>query len=142
MTAFAKAGKLPPPGWTKLDADVQGVFSATDRELPEGSVRINVGRSWAADNTGGLGRTHQIGAPIHIYPLFENGFRAHRGQSITENNDESAKLYGHFADVAKRCEYAWNYGKAESEQSIKTVTARNRMICFPCMLSQFVRSCS
>lgn len=133
VTAFAKARKLPPTGWTKLDTKVESVFSPSSRDLPEGSVNAKLGQSWAADNTGGLGRTHQIGAPIQVYPLYENGFRAHRGQSIADNNTESGKLYANFAKVARENQYAWNYGKAETEQSISTVSARNRIICFPCM---------
>ncbi|KAK5076677.1 hypothetical protein LTS08_005848 [Lithohypha guttulata] len=137
LTSFAKANKLPPPSWTKLSTNINDVFSPTDRQLPEGrttttSLNALIGASWAADNTRGLGRIYQIGAPIHIYPLFENGFRAYRGQSIAENNAESARLYGEFARVASGCEYAWSYGKmAETEEGIGRVTGRNRMICFP-----------
>ena len=79
-----------------------------------------------------LGAVHSIGAPIHVYPLYENAFRAHRGQSIRDNHTESAKLYASFAKVAERNEFAWSYGKAETEESIGTITKRNRMICFPC----------
>jgi len=79
------------------------------------------------------GAIHSIGAPIHVYPLFENGFRAYRGQSIRENNTESAELYAEFAKVAEKNPLAWNYGhQAETVESIGTVTKRNRMICFPC----------
>jgi hypothetical protein len=74
-----------------------------------------------------------VGAPIHIYPLYENGFRAHRGQSIKDNHDESTALYADFGKVAASNPYAWNYGKeAETAQSIGTVSKKNRMICFPC----------
>ena len=133
MNAFAKARKLPPPGWTSLDTKVDSVFSPTNRELQQGTINEMVGKAWAADNTTkGMGGLHDIGAPIHIYPLYENGFRAHRGQSIDENNEESAKLYAYFADVAEGNEYAWNYGKKETEKSIGTVSQKNRMICFPC----------
>jgi hypothetical protein len=79
-----------------------------------------------------LGAIHDIGAPIHVYPLFENGFRAHRRQTIKENNRESAKLYADFAKVAEKNLYAWNYGKAVGEEFIGTVSRKNRMICFPC----------
>ena len=82
-----------------------------------------------------LGAIHDIGAPIHVYPLFENGFRAHRNQTIKENNRESAKLYADFAKVAEGNQYAWNYGKAASEEFIGSVSKRNRMICFPCKLT-------
>jgi hypothetical protein len=79
-----------------------------------------------------LGAIHEIGAPIHIYPLFENGFRAHRRQTIKDNNRESAKLYADFAKVAEKNPYAWSYGKAASEEFIGTVSKENRMICVPC----------
>ncbi|KAK5950717.1 hypothetical protein OHC33_008099 [Knufia fluminis] len=132
LNAFAKAKQLPPPGWTKLETVVDSVFSPTGRDLPEGSVNAMVGQAWAADNTGGLGNIHDIGAPIHIYPLFENGFRAHRGQSIADNNKESAKLYAEFAKVAENNPYAWNNGRpAATEEYIGSVSEKNRMICFP-----------
>ena len=79
-----------------------------------------------------LGALHSIGAPIHIYPLYENGFRAHRKQSVEQNHQESAQLYAEFAEVAEHNRYAWNSGKSETAESIGTVTKRNRMICFPC----------
>lgn len=74
-----------------------------------------------------------MGAPIHIYPLYENGFRAHRDQSIEKNHEESAILYGNFSEVAASNQYAWNYGlKPETANSIGTISKKNRMICFPC----------
>jgi len=116
LSACAAAKKLPPPGWTKLDQTVDSVFSPTTRPLKED-----------------LGAAHSIGAPIHVYPLFENGFRAHRGQSIQENNKESAQLYAEFAKVAETNPAAWNYKQdAASEEFIGTVSQKNRMICFPC----------
>ncbi|KAF7881527.1 hypothetical protein EAF00_011896 [Botryotinia globosa] len=80
-----------------------------------------------------LGTIHQIGLPIHIYPLYENAFRAHRHQSQVENNAESAKLYAQFAAVAAGNEFAWNKESAgkSSEESIGKVGKGNRMICWP-----------
>lgn len=76
---------------------------------------------------------HSIGAPIHIYPLYENAFRAHRKQSLLENTDESAALYAGFAKVAAQHPYAWNHGKpAASKEDIGAVSRKNRMICSPC----------
>jgi len=70
---------------------------------------------------------------MHVYPLYENGLRAYRKQSIQQNNIESAELYAQFARVAKKNPFAWNYLKpAETADSIGTVTKKNRMICFPC----------
>jgi hypothetical protein len=82
-----------------------------------------------------LGAIHDIGAPIHIYPLYEAGFRAYRNQTPKANQDESAKLYAEFSKVAEKNEFAWNYGKADSEEVIGTVGKKNRMICSPCTSS-------
>lgn len=80
-----------------------------------------------------LGTRHSVGLPIHVYPMYENAFRAHRGQSIQENNHESAELYADFAKAAENNSLAWNYGQsAATEEVIGTVSKRNRMICFPC----------
>lgn len=83
-----------------------------------------------------IGSRHSIGLPVHVYPLYENGFRAHRGQSIKQNNIESAQLYAEFAKVAEHNPYSWNYGQpGATDETISTVTDKNRMICFPCTFS-------
>ena len=79
-----------------------------------------------------LGATHSIGNPIHIYPLYENAFRAYRGQSIKDNNAESAQLYAEFAKVAEDNDYVWSKDTAQTAEIIGTVSKRNRMICLPC----------
>ncbi|KAH8815474.1 hypothetical protein F5884DRAFT_180194 [Xylogone sp. PMI_703] len=114
LAACAAAKKLPPPGWSKAAQDVDSVFSPTTRDLGQN-----------------LGAKHSIGAPIHVYPLYENGFRASRGQSIEENNRESARLYAEFSKVAEHNPLAWNYGSSQPEEVIGTVAKKNRMICFP-----------
>lgn len=114
-----KNGALPPPGWTKPAKNVETVFSPTTRKLEKGDI----------------GGAHSIGSPIHVYPLYENGFRAHRGQPISQNHDESAELYAQFSEVAAQNEFAWNYPRKDSKEVIETVSEKNRMICFPCMLS-------
>ncbi len=82
-----------------------------------------------------LGTLHFTGLPIHIYPLYENAFRAERGQSVKENNQESAELYADFAKVAQKNPLAWNYGQpAATKEIIGTITKKNRMICFPCKI--------
>lgn len=74
-----------------------------------------------------------MGAPIQIYPIYENGFRAWRNQSFNENNKESAVLYAKFSQVASRHPFAWSYGKPPMvAEEIGTVSKTNRMICHPC----------
>ncbi|KAJ9499182.1 hypothetical protein H2202_005339 [Exophiala xenobiotica] len=115
LTACAAAKQLPPPGWTKTKENLTQVFKATGR-----------------DRGTHLGQVQGITDPIQIYPLYENGFRAHRGQAPSDNHQESAQLYADFAKVAEKQLYAWNYGKpAKTKEEIATVTKRNRMICLP-----------
>lgn len=117
LTACAAAQKLPPPGWTPLPkgTDVTSVFSPTTRGLGET-----------------YGGKHGVGNPVQVYPLYENGLRAHLGQTMHENHAESAELYAQFAQVAETHELAWNHGrKALTADEIGTVSKKNRMICFP-----------
>ena len=133
VSACATAKKLPPPGWTQVGESIDSVFSPTTRELGDSTFLWQASPSSFTHSLEGLGAVHSIGNPIHVYPLYENGLRAHVGQTIEENNRESARLYAEFAKVAKRNPYAWNFGRsAETEETIGTVTKRNRMICFPC----------
>ncbi|XPS93586.1 hypothetical protein M3J09_002929 [Ascochyta lentis] len=114
LSACAAAKQLPPPGWTTPSSAVDSVFTPTGRDLGNN-----------------LGAIHKIGAPIHVYPLYENAFRAHRGQSLKANNEESAELYAEFSKVASSQEFAWSQGKSNDAKTIGTVSASNRMICHP-----------
>lgn len=142
MSACAAKKQLPPPGWTRLDEDVNSVFSPTTRELKPGALPSAWKPTMSNTLDADLGSKHGIGNPIHIYPLYENAYRAHNGQSIQENNDESAQMYAEFAEVASRNQYAWSYGpETDTKESIGTVSKSNRMICFPCEpLSSLPRS--
>lgn len=134
MSACAAKKQLPPPGWTPIKGSVNEVFSPTTRELKPGALPGAWKSSFSDANHADLGSKHRIGNPIHIYPLYENGFRAFRNQSLPSNNDESAVLYEQFAKVAETNEYAWNYGSpADTAEAIGMPTKRNRMICHPCM---------
>jgi hypothetical protein len=83
-----------------------------------------------------------VGSPIHVYPLYENGFRAHHKQTIQANHRESAVLYAYFSQIASQNQYAWNYGmEAQTIDSIGTLSKKNRMICFPCRPAHIV-SCT
>jgi hypothetical protein len=67
-----------------------------------------------------------------VYPLYENAFRGHRGQSLKANHEESTKLYAEFSKVAEGNDYAWSQGKSHGEDVIGKVGGNNRMICYPC----------
>ncbi|KAF2035702.1 hypothetical protein EK21DRAFT_96357 [Setomelanomma holmii] len=114
LSACAAAKQLPPSGWTPPSQAVGSIFTPIGRDLGNN-----------------LGAIHQIGAPIHVYPLYENAFRAHRGQGLKENHEESARLYAEFSKVAEGNEYAWSQGRYDDEKVVGTVGGRNRMICYP-----------
>ncbi|PBP17674.1 acetyl-CoA acetyltransferase [Diplocarpon rosae] len=110
-----KAAGISPPGWTIPDQNGHSV-SVSDVSSMKPSI----------------GTHHSVGLPIHVYPLYENAFRAHRGQSIQDNNSESAELYADFARVAEANPLAWNHGQpAASADLVGKVSRKNRMICFP-----------
>lgn len=135
VSACAAAKKLPPPGWTAPSEAVDSVFSPTGRDLGNSTISTLWQSLSSTHDATDLGAIHKIGAPIHVYPLYENAFRAHRSQSLKANHDESARLYADFSKVAETKEFAWNEGRADSEEMIRTIGKKNRMICYPCKLS-------
>lgn len=131
-----RAAKRTPSAWTKLDPGTEASSCLTLSHFA-GSRYLSIMQAALCAHHGfrlvGIGALHSIGLPVHVYPLYENGFRAHRGQSIEENNAESARLYADFAETSKSNEFSWNYKQqAPTEEEIGTVAIRNRMICFPC----------
>jgi hypothetical protein len=132
VSACKAAKKLPPLGWTTPSEAVDSVFTPTGRDLGNSAVSSLWQMLSSANSVKDIGAIHQIGAPIHVYPLYENAFRAHRGQSLKANHEESARLYAEFSQVAERNEYAWGFGSSSSEEEIRSIGKKNRMICFPC----------
>lgn len=109
---------------------MDSVFTPTGRDLGNSTIST-LWHRLSTHSATDLGAIHKIGAPIHVYPLYENAFRAHRGQSLQANNEESAELYAEFSKVASTHDYAWNQGKHHDAKTIGTVNAKNRMICSP-----------
>jgi hypothetical protein len=134
VSACAAAKQLPPSGWTPPSQAVDSVFTPTGRDLGNSSISSLWQTLSSTHGQTDLGAIHQIGAPIHVYPLYENAFRAHRGQSLKANHEESAKLYAEFSRVAEQNAYAWSQGKRDDEEVIGTIGPKNRMICYPCKI--------
>lgn len=114
LTQYVKAGSVPPPGWTEVD-DLES-FASEGLKPPSGSSVEGI---------------HGLGAPIQVYALYENSLRASKEQSFAENHNDSAQMYAEFAQVSANNPYSWHSGKADSKETIGTVTSRNRMICTP-----------
>lgn len=131
MGGFAAAKEMPP--WTKRDETAKFVSVSDTSALGESKSLSLLPSSRKLIMAKDVGATHSIGLPIHVYPLYENSLRAHRQQTITENNDESASLYADFAKVAESHISSWNFAKpAATKEMIETVTKKNRLICSPC----------
>lgn len=137
MGGFAAARKIPQ--WSARQKDQKsGTVSeiATLGDSKSVSMLPSARKLKTATDTGA---THGIGLPIQVYPLYENATRASRGQTLAENNEESASLYADFAAVAQGNTAAWSFGKkAATKEEIGTVTKKNRMICYPC---EYVKVC-
>lgn len=69
-------------------------------------------------------------APVDIYPLYENAGRAAYGQSLSEAQAESGKIWSLFSEVAAANSGAW-IRKKSTAQEIITTSEGNRPIAFP-----------
>lgn len=120
VAACQKAGLLPPPGWSAADPEAKAVST---NDLSFNGVT--------------MASRHGMGLAIHVYPMYENGLRAHRKQTQTENTDESAELYAAFDKVACSHPASWRSGETPRDKTaIGEITPKNRLICSPYPLLQ------
>ncbi|TQV92303.1 hypothetical protein V2A60_006991 [Cordyceps javanica] len=122
LAGCQKAGQMPPPGWVEPDPDGKSV-SMDMSILGEGA-----------------GSRHSVGLPIHVYPLYEIGRRAHLHQTAQQNNQESAAMYASFDEIGSKNQYSWNYGeKPKPAEFIGSISKRNRIICdpYPLLMNAF-----
>ncbi|KAK2595105.1 hypothetical protein QQS21_007190 [Conoideocrella luteorostrata] len=123
LAACQKAGQNPPRGWLEPD--------------PNGKQLASLDLSILKD---GPGTMHSMGLPIHVYPLYENGRRANRGQSASQNGIESAVMYAAFDKIASENEYSWNYQQSpKTAEQLGLPSKKNRMICdpYPLLMNAF-----
>ncbi|HXW84036.1 MAG TPA: hypothetical protein VEJ86_06500, partial [Candidatus Binataceae bacterium] len=73
---------------------------------------------------------HGARMPIHVYPLFENAFRARHRWPLEEHRARMGRVWSAMTRVAAQNPYAWFRAEQSAEQ-IVTPTPDNRMICFP-----------
>ena len=72
----------------------------------------------------------KIFLPVQIYPMFETAIRAKAKRSIAEHDRLISELWSRFSGVAAANPNAWSQ-TALSEEQIRTVTPKNRMIGSP-----------
>ena len=68
--------------------------------------------------------------PTDVYPLYENALRKEWGQSLTEAQQETARMWSAMSKVADGNEAAWLHRPVEPDD-ILTVDERNVPIAFP-----------
>lgn len=68
--------------------------------------------------------------PVQIYPLFENARRVHHRWTLAAHRVELGRMCAAMTRVAASNRYAW-FAEPRSAEQITTVSADNRMICFP-----------
>jgi acetyl-CoA C-acetyltransferase len=73
---------------------------------------------------------HGAVRPTSVYPLFENGLRAHLGQSIDEHQQYVGELCSRFTKVAAQNPYAW-FPEERTAVEITSVGPKNRWVGFP-----------
>ncbi len=73
---------------------------------------------------------HELRAPIMIYPMVENGIRAHRGRSVSEHQQAMGRLLAGFAKIAAANPLAARR-EGYSAEAIASVSEENRYIGFP-----------
>ena len=71
-----------------------------------------------------------LGAPIQLYPLFENALRHSRGESIPNHLKRISELWSRFSEVASHNPHAWLRERHTAEE-IRTPSASNRPVSFP-----------
>ncbi len=71
-----------------------------------------------------------LAAPSHVYPLFEEALRAHRGESQHRHRERLGALWQRFNAVATTNPHAWSSTSYTAEQ-IVTPGPDNRMISWP-----------
>ena len=133
LEEWRKKGIQEPPGWTPTKDDNKtgakekaGVSIKSPSALSQRDTTIKHGAYLA----------------IHAYPFYENAIRAARKMSYQENLKESAELYAEFARVAGTVESSWSYGdKVLTAEDIRNASGKNRMISYPCGLSERHRAC-
>jgi acetyl-CoA C-acetyltransferase len=73
---------------------------------------------------------HLAVAPTMVYPLFETALRNELEHDVEQHQKHVSELWSGFANVSEHNPHAWSH-TAYSPEEIRTVSADNRMVCFP-----------
>jgi acetyl-CoA C-acetyltransferase len=84
----------------------------------------------ARDGTHPLEQAHGARQPTVTFALYENAWRAHRGQSIEAQRAEIGAFAARCTEVAARNPHAW-FPEVRSAEDLMSVDGTNRIIAFP-----------
>jgi acetyl-CoA C-acetyltransferase len=99
------------------DTPQEGV--APDQKLePEGAL-------WAA-----LEWDRGLMMPVHYFGVMENALRFHQGLSLEAHQDQIARMWAGFSEVAARNPHAWGPAPVSAEE-IREPSAKNKPIAHP-----------
>jgi acetyl-CoA C-acetyltransferase len=73
---------------------------------------------------------HGLEFPSNVYPMFENAYRASKGQSLEPHRKSMGELFAPFSKVAAQNPFAW-FRTEHSAEDLVTVGPKNRMVGFP-----------
>ncbi len=74
--------------------------------------------------------THGLEFPSNVYPMFENAYRAHMGQSLHQHAQTMGELFSPLSKVAADNPNAW-FRTTRTPEELTTVTDKNRMVGYP-----------
>jgi acetyl-CoA C-acetyltransferase len=100
----------------------------TTQNPEETAVPVVVGVERPGTNDIEMARS--VAIPTQVYPVFENGVRAAKGETIDEHQQKVSELWSRFSEVAAGNPNAWS-PTARTPEEIRTITPDNRMIGFP-----------
>lgn len=95
-----------------------------------GESGTDVIRNYRASGEEALLRRYGFLTPVDVYPLYEQATRHAWGQTGTEANWESARIWAGNAKMAAENPFAW-ITKAPTVEEIATPSARNPIISYP-----------
>ncbi len=82
------------------------------------------------EGTSAYENNHGLSLPAHVYPLFDNALRAHRGLDVATHSANIGAMFHEFSKVAAGNDYAW-FPTVRTAKEIAEPSDSNRMVGFP-----------
>lgn len=113
-------------GYTQARARKQGIDLKWQEAPGTPDLLIGEDKNMRHDAEKAVG----LGAPIQLYPIFENALRYSRHESVPNHLKRISELWSRFSDVASHNPHAW-LREPHTAEEIRTPSATNRPVSFP-----------